>query len=210
MKDSSAKHLRTLCDVGTVTGMSDSMLLERFVSQRDGPAFETIVARHGPMVLSICRRMLADLSDVEDAFQATFLILVRKAGTLRDRQRLGAWLYGVAHRVASRARSQAVHHRSLEGTEPAEVAAESMGEVERIEFLAVLDDEVSRLSAKHRTVVVLCDLEGRSYEETARQLGCALGTVKSRLACAENNSAAALPAEVWRLRRWHWRRVSQR
>ena len=112
MKVSTIGHLQTVFEGGTVAGMSDGLLLERFVARRDGLAFEAIMARHGPMVISVCRRILPELSDVEDAFQATFLILVRKAGTLRDRQRLGPWRYGVAHRVATRARVQAARRRS--------------------------------------------------------------------------------------------------
>src|SRR5262245_19021409 len=100
-------HLDALFSVGTTAGMADSRLLERFINRRDGVAFEAIVARHGPMVLGVCRRLLREPSDIEDAFQATFLILVRKAGSLRDRDRLGPWLHGVAHRVAVRARAQA-------------------------------------------------------------------------------------------------------
>ena len=149
MKLSTSRHLQTLFDVGTAAGMPDGLLLERFVTRRDGPAFEAIVARHGPMVLSVCRRMLPEHSDVEDAFQATFLILVRKAGTLRDRHRLGPWLYGVAHRVASRARAQAARRRSRERPGSSEAAvAESSADVERRELLAVLDDEVARLPEK--------------------------------------------------------------
>jgi RNA polymerase sigma factor (sigma-70 family) len=181
MKVSAVGHLHTVFTAGTVAGMSDASLLERFVAQRDGLAFEAIVARHGPLVLSVCLRMLPERSDVEDAFQATFLILVRKAGTLRDRQRLGPWLYGVAHRVAARARTQIASRRFHERRAVGKGSLESAGDMERRELLAMLDDEVTRLPEKYRAVVVLCDLEGRTHEETARELGCALGTVKSRL-----------------------------
>jgi RNA polymerase sigma factor (sigma-70 family) len=181
MNVSTFGHLHTIFTAGTVAGMSDGSLLERFVTQRDGPAFEAIVARHGPLVLSVCRRMLPERSDVEDAFQATFLILVRKAGTLRDRQRLGPWLYGVAHRVATRARTQIASRRLHERRAGGKGSVESGGYMERCELLVMLDDEVTRLPEKYRAVVVLCDLEGRTHEETARELGCPLGTVKSRL-----------------------------
>jgi RNA polymerase sigma factor (sigma-70 family) len=181
MRASTIGHLQTLFEAGTAAGMSDGLLLERFVARRDGLAFEAIVARHGPMVLSVCRRMLPELSDVEDAFQATFLILVQKAGTLRDRQRMGPWLYGVAHRVATRARVQTARRRSRERPGVEDAAAESYGEVEHHELLVVLDDEVARLPEKYRATIVLCDLEGRTHEEAARHLGCPLGTIKSRL-----------------------------
>src|SRR5918998_1195423 len=95
------RQVQALFDGGTVTGMDAGSLLERFVSRRDEAAFEALIARFGPMVLGICRRMLDDPQDVEDAFQATFLVLVRKAGSLRDRDLLANWLYGVAHRVAT-------------------------------------------------------------------------------------------------------------
>src|SRR6516164_690162 len=112
MKAASVKHLEALFDAGTFLGMPDGLLLERFVARRDGSAFEAILARHGPMVFNVCRRMLAERSDVDDAFQATFLILVRKAGAIHERERLGPWLYGVAHRVARRARAQLLARRS--------------------------------------------------------------------------------------------------
>jgi DNA-directed RNA polymerase specialized sigma24 family protein len=115
MKFSSTTHLETLLDAGTCVGIPDGLLLERFVAGRDGPAFEAIVARHGPTVLNVCRRILAERTVVDDAFQATFLILVRKAAAIRHRERLGPWLYGVAQRVASRLRAQALRRRARAG-----------------------------------------------------------------------------------------------
>src|SRR5262245_59099886 len=97
------RDLQRLFTADTLAGLTEGRLLERFVAQRDEAAFEAIVARHGPMVLGVCRRALGDPHEVEDAFQATFLVLVRKAGTLRDSDRLGPWLFGVAYRIASRA-----------------------------------------------------------------------------------------------------------
>ena len=97
------RQVERLFGAGGVTGMSEGQLLERFVTRRDEVAFEALVARHGPMVLGVCRQVLRDPNDVDDAFQATFLVLVKKAGTLRDRHLLGNWLYGVAYRVAVRA-----------------------------------------------------------------------------------------------------------
>src|SRR4051794_12021714 len=96
------RQMRRLFDGSSVAGMTEGQLLERFVGRRDEAAFEALVARHGPMVLGVCRRVLSDPNDVEDAFQATFLVLVKKAGTLRRRDLLGNWLYGVAFRVAAR------------------------------------------------------------------------------------------------------------
>jgi RNA polymerase sigma factor (sigma-70 family) len=206
MNVSTFGHLHTVFAGGTVAGMSDGLLLERFVAARDGRAFEAIVARHGPLVLGVCRRMLGDRSDVEDAFQATFLILVRKAGLLRDRERLGPWLYGVAHRVATRARAQRTSRRHHERRAGGNASVEPTADLERRELLAMLDDEVTRLPERYRAVLVLCDLEDHTHEEAARELGCPLGTVKSRLDGARKRlrsrllargvapSAVALPA----------------
>jgi RNA polymerase sigma factor (sigma-70 family) len=182
MKVSSARHLEVLFEAGTFAGVPDELLLKRFASGRDGAAFEAIVARHGPMVFNVCRRALCERSDVDDAFQATFLILVRKAGAIHDPRRLGPWLYGVAHRVASRARAQSLRRRSHECPASFAAATESHADIERRELLAALDEEVTHLPAKFRAAVVLCDLEGKTYEEAARHLDCALGTLKSRLA----------------------------
>ena len=101
------RQIARLFKGGSVSGLSEGQLLDRFVTERDDNAFEAIVARHGPTVLGVCRAVLNDPNDVEDAFQATFLVLVKKANALRDRDLLGNWLYGVAYRVAKRARSEA-------------------------------------------------------------------------------------------------------
>ena len=110
---------------GTVVGLDESQLLNRFLTSGDESAFEAIVGRHGPMVLGVCRHVLGDQHDVEDAFQATFLILVKKARSLRDREVLGAWLHGVARRVATRvqAKSRQRHLRERTGLEQLDVAA---------------------------------------------------------------------------------------
>src|SRR5580698_3920371 len=108
------RQINRLFADGSVTGLSDAQLLERFVSRRDASSFEALVARHGPMVLSVCRGVLRDPNDAEDAFQATFVILVKKAGTIRGGQALGGWLYQVAHRVAIQANIAAARRRTLE------------------------------------------------------------------------------------------------
>src|SRR3954452_3100532 len=113
-----------LFDGGTVAGLGSGALLARFADRGDEAAFEAIVARHGPMVLGVCRRALADPLDVEDAFQATFLVLVRRAGSVRDADRLAPWLYGVARGVTARARARAIRRRTRErsGAAPEAVA----------------------------------------------------------------------------------------
>jgi RNA polymerase sigma factor (sigma-70 family) len=178
------RQFHTLFGRGTLVGMSEDRLLDRFLMHRDEAAFEAIVARHGPMVLGVCRRLLDDPEDIEDAFQATFLVLVRKAASLRDRDLLANWLYGVAHRVAVRARAQTYrrHRRERPGCEEAAMLHEPRDD--RAELRAVLDDEMSRLPDRLRAVVILCDLEGVPQGDVARQLGCPVGTIKSRLSRA--------------------------
>ncbi len=179
-------QIRSLFGGGSLAGLGERQLLERFVVDRDEAAFEALLARHGPMVLGVCRRALDDPGDVEDAFQATFLVLIRKAGGLRDGDRLANWLYGVAHRVATRARSDAHRRRSRERPGGEEVAVASEPVEDRIELRAVLDDELTRLPDRLRAAVVLCDLEGLPQEEAARRLGCPVGTIKSRLSRARD------------------------
>ncbi len=175
-----------LFGAGTVAALSETQLLERFLSRGDGAAFEAILARHGPMVLGVCRRILDDPHDVDDAFQTTFLILVKNARSIRGRDALGPWLHGVARRVAVRARVNARRRglRERTGLDPSlfGVANPSGNPVETRESLALLDDELQRLPNRYRTAVVLCDLQGQTHEEAAERLSCPVGTVKSRLA----------------------------
>ena len=181
------QQFRRLFGRGTVAGLTEAELLDRYAIGRDESAFEALVALHGPMVVGVCRRMLDDPEDVEDAFQATFLVLVRKAGALGPGVAVGPWLYGVACRVAMRARSVAARNRSRERTiagvvEPARSEARAMND--RDEIAAALDRELAALPASYRAAVVLCDLEGRTHAEAALQLGWPIGTVKGRLARA--------------------------
>ena len=113
-RESVQRDLDRVFRQGTVAGLEEGQLLRRFVTCRDGVAFEALVARHGPMVLGVCRRKLGDPHEVADAFQATFLVLIRKAGTLRDADQLGPWLHGVAFRIATRARSDSSRRRERE------------------------------------------------------------------------------------------------
>ena len=177
--------LGRLFESGTVAGLGEAQLLERFLARGDEAAFEVILQRHGPMVLGVCRRVLGDPNDVADAFQATFLVLVKRARAIRDRDALGTWLYGVARRVAVRARVNARRQRSRErtGAEGLDVDAgpSRTDRLEAQELRSAIDDELERLPARYRAPVVLCDLEGRTHEQAAAQLGCPVGTVKSRL-----------------------------
>jgi RNA polymerase sigma factor (sigma-70 family) len=181
-------QVRRLFGTGTVAGMSEWQLLRRYVTRRDEAAFEALVARHGPMVLGVCRRVLGDAADVDDAFQATFLVLVKKADALGERDAVGHWLYGVACRVALRARSDAARRRSREqaGAAAEAVPATDHDDISRRELAAAIDEELARLPAKYRAPVVLCHVEGLSHDEAARQLGWPVGSVKGRLARARD------------------------
>jgi RNA polymerase sigma factor (sigma-70 family) len=178
------EQIDRLYRAGTLAGHGDAELLERYLTHHDEAAFETLVNVHGPMVLGLCRRLLRDPKDIEDAFQATFLVLVRKAPAIQDRDLLANWLYGVAYRVASRARSDVLRRRGRESAvanleAPVDVAAESM---DIAEIAPVLDRELNRLPRKYRTALVACYLGGQTHEQTAKALGCPLGTVRSRVA----------------------------
>ena len=139
---------------GSVAAMGEGQLLERFAADRDAAAFEALVGRHGPMVLGTCRRMLSDPHDVDDAFQATFLVLARRAGSIRDADRLGPWLHGVARRVATRSRALSARRRSRERPGAEERAVEHPDTVEASEGRAALDEgtegEVRRLAGAGR------------------------------------------------------------
>ncbi|MBY0525831.1 MAG: sigma-70 family RNA polymerase sigma factor [Gemmataceae bacterium] len=164
----------------TSTEGNDGQLLERFVTAREEAAFAGLVHRHGPMVLGVCRRMLLDVHDADDAFQATFLVLVRRAKGLRQWGSLGNWLHGVAYRVALKARARTLRRRARE-TEVEDVPHPVDEAAAWRELRPVLDAEVDRLPAKYRRPVVLCYLEGRTHEEAASELGWPSGTVKCRL-----------------------------
>jgi RNA polymerase sigma-70 factor (ECF subfamily) len=161
-------------------GLTDGELMEQYVARRDEAAFEALVRRHGPMVLRVCRRILRNQADAEDAFQATFLVFVRKAASIRSRGTVSNWLYGVAHNTALKAKAMNSKRRQKEqeaGTVPKH---EARAEV-RQEVQALLDAELSKLPDKYRIPIVLCDLGGRTINEAARHLGWPPGTVATRL-----------------------------
>jgi RNA polymerase sigma factor (sigma-70 family) len=168
----------------SVGNVSDADLLERFVTSRDEAAFATLMARHGPMVFGVCRRLLRHAQDAEDAFQATFLILVRKAASIGKRELLGNWLYGVAMRVASRTRVIAAKHRTREAMNMERSAEARCEPVEPTDVSATIAEEVQRLPAKYRIPIVLYYLEGNTSEDVAGMLHCPLGTIKTRLSRA--------------------------
>jgi RNA polymerase sigma factor (sigma-70 family) len=176
------QHLRSVLRNGA--GLTDEQLLEDYLSRRDESAFAALVRRHGPMVWGVCRRVLCNHHDAEDAFQATFLVFVRRAASIASRELLVNWLYGVAHQTALKARATAAKRKGrerqvMEMPEPAVTQPDPWRDLQ-----PVLDEELSRLPDKYRGVLVLCDLEGKTRKEVAGQLGCPEGTVASRLARA--------------------------
>jgi RNA polymerase sigma factor (sigma-70 family) len=160
---------------------SDRALLTQFHHERDEIAFAVLVQRHGRMVYGVCRRVLHDPNDADDAFQAAFLVLARKAGSVSQPDRLGNWLYGVALRVAHKARSASARRRVRQQPVTDMPAPESRGEAEWNDVRQVLDDEVNGLPEKLRMPILLCYLQGRSREEAAEQLGWSAGAVKGML-----------------------------
>ncbi len=162
---------------------TDAELLARFVAGRDEAAFASLVRQHGPMVLGVCRRVLRDVHDAEDAFQATFLVLARKAGSICKPQRLANWLYGVAYRTALRAKCATAKRQARE-RQVVSMPSAAREESTLDDLKLLLDEELSRLPEKYRLPIVLCSLEGKTNEEAARLLGCPRETVATRLARA--------------------------
>jgi RNA polymerase sigma factor (sigma-70 family) len=179
--------LRFLWDVPLGGGEgSDRHLLERFVNEADGDAFRSLVQRYGPLVHGVCTRILGSAHDAEDAYQATFLVLARKAGSLRAPEALGPWLYGVAYNTALKARAEAIQRRGRERPLGESAAPAGADDLVWRDLRPALDEEVNRLPRKCRAAVVLCYLEGKTNEQAARILGCPPGTIFSRLAWARD------------------------
>jgi RNA polymerase sigma factor (sigma-70 family) len=165
---------------------ADGDLLRAFVDHADEAAFAELVARHGPLVLGACRRVLADAPDAEDAFQATFFILARKAKTVRRPERLGSWLYGVALRCAFRVRKVARRAKEQPMPAPPHPAAPPPADPHWADVRGILDAEIGRLPEKLRAALVLCELQGLDRAAAAARLGVPLGTLSSRLSRAKD------------------------
>jgi RNA polymerase sigma factor (sigma-70 family) len=161
--------------------LSDGQLLQRFAARTDQAAFATLVQRHGPLVLGVCRRVLQHDQDTEDAFQATFVVLARKAGSISKHESLASWLYKVAYRIALRARSDKARRHTHEQLTPPRPTDPALGNVVQRELQQILDEEVQRLPEKYRAPILLCYLQGQTNEEAAAVLRCPTGTVKIRL-----------------------------
>jgi RNA polymerase sigma factor (sigma-70 family) len=170
--------LHQLTPSGDLSARPDADLLDRFIGAGDPAAFEALIRRHGPMVLGVCRRLLRNPADAEDAFQATFLVLVRKAASVAPRSLVGHWLYGVACKTAQKARAMREKRRQVE----AKASRMDAPQPTRAGAAEFLDEELAGLPEKYRVPVVLCELQGQTLRQVADLLGCPQGTVASRLA----------------------------
>jgi len=179
-------YLRRVCAAEHARDLPDSQLLERYQAQREETAFAVLVRRHGPMVLGVCQRLIGDAHAAEDAFQGTFLVLARRAGSIRKKASVGSWLYGVARRVAAKAKAETAARRNRERRVVDMPGTEPLDELTWQELRSVLDEEIGRLPEKYRAPIVLCYLEGKSYDLAARDLGWAKGTLARRLGRARD------------------------
>ncbi len=176
------RHLRQLVATSHVCSLGDRQLLERFTRHHDEATFEALMERHGAMVLGVCRRVLHDHHAAEDVFQATFLVLARDAGAIRRPESVGSWLFGVAYRLARRARMEAAkRHRHERQPRPMPAAEDPTAGLTWREVQQILDDELHRLPERFRVPLVLCYLEGKTQAEAAAQLGWSKGTLRRRL-----------------------------
>ena len=175
------RHIRSFAAAEQAGQLPDRLLLERFTSAGEQRAFAALVRRHGPLVLGVCRRVLGNWHDAEDAFQATFLVLARKAGSISKQESLASWLYQVAYHAALKARAQAAARLKHEQRAGREQPPDPLDELTGRELLAVLDEELLRLPERYRAPLVLCFLEGNTRDQAARQLGWSLRTLRRRV-----------------------------
>ena len=160
---------------------SDVRLLEEFRARGDEGAFEAMVARHGPRVLGVCRQVLGRSAEVDDVFQATFLLLATKSASIRDPNALGAWLHGVAHRLAVRSKARSTRRLALERRAVPEAQATSEDDMDLPRLRLILHAEIDRLPDRLRRPILLCYMEGRTNQDAARLLDCPTSTLKERL-----------------------------
>ena len=168
-----SRELQTLFSEGTLGGLSDGRLLERFAAHRDEVAFEALLRRHASMVWGVCRRLLRDHHDAEDAFQATFLVLARKGQSIAQRELVANWLYGVAYQTALKARSTRARRRMREGQVTDMPEPEAMSLNHQDDLTESLDRELSRLPDKYRIPIILCELQEKTHQQAAELLGLA-------------------------------------
>jgi RNA polymerase sigma factor (sigma-70 family) len=181
--------------------VTDAELLERFLQDRDEASFELLMWRHGPMVYGVCRRILHQTQDAEDAFQAAFLMLSRKADSIGKRESISGWLYTVAYRIALRAKSRSMRRSQVE--KPLDDLPIDLKSCDPVDLTAwrelrrMLDAELSQIPEKYRTAFILCHLEGKTCEEAAEHLGCPRGTVQSRVGRARERLRSRLMLRGW-------------
>jgi RNA polymerase sigma factor (sigma-70 family) len=180
--DTVIRHLRRAALRQQGAGWTDAQLLASFIDHKDEVAFEAVVRRHGPMVFGVCRRVVGNHHDAEDAFQATFLVLARKASSVRPRAKLANWLHGVALRTALKAKSLTARRRGRELQVTHMSEPETVPQDQWREWQSLLDQELTGLPENYRLPILLCDLEGRRIKEAAQQLGWPQGTLAGRLA----------------------------
>src|SRR5579883_1928182 len=178
------RHLHRFAGAPAARRLTDSHLLRRFAEERDEDAFAELMRRHGPLVLRVGRRILGREQDAEDVFQAAFLVLARKANSIRKGESIGSFLYGVAYRIARKECGKRAQQRQREQHGVPSMPARPEYEAALRELQILLDEGVNRLPEKYRTPFILCCLEGKSKSEAARELGWKEGTVSSRLAHA--------------------------
>src|SRR5262245_32193015 len=175
------QQLRKAAAVQTSRGLADAALLERFAASNDDAAFTALVERHGAMVLGVCRRALGNLHDAEDACQATFLVLARKAASIRKNTALASWLHGVACRVSAMLKREQARRQRREGKAHAAAPPDAAAEVNWREMQVLLDEELEQLPQRYRTPLILCYLDGKTRDEAAGQLGLSVGSLHGRL-----------------------------
>ncbi len=173
--------IRRITENQRIVRLTDEELLRQFCAHQDEVAFRALVGRHGAMVFDLCRNLLGNEADAEDAFQATFLILARKGKTIRKQASVGSWLYGVAYRTACRARANFAKRQRLEPVTPDAALVSPADDLSWREVRGVLHEEITRVSDSLRAPLVLCYLEGKTQEQAAFQLGVSKETVKNRL-----------------------------
>lgn len=190
-----SRYLRKLTCQHLAETLSDRELLERFVATKDEVAFEAIIRRHGPMVLAVCRRALRCRADVDDAFQATFLVLLCKSRSIVKKDALGSWLHGVAYKISLRARSDQRRRQVELGSAAEPTISDGLETILVRELAEAVDREINRLGEPFQNAFVLCCLEGKSYRQAARLLGCPEGTVSSRVVRARERLRSRLAAQ---------------
>jgi RNA polymerase sigma factor (sigma-70 family) len=185
-------HLRRTAGRPHSAGLTDGELVGAFLARHDAAAFETLVRRHGGMVLGVCRRVLGNVDDADDAFQATFMVLVRRAASVVPRDKVGNWLYGVAYKTSLSAKRIIARRRAREKQVTDMPHPYTDAKQDRLDLQHLLDQELSQLPEKYRLPVVLCDLEGRTRREVARQLRLPEGTLSNRLSAGRQRLAGRL------------------